>query len=117
MKHNTYNGLRLFAGLLTIAIIVAHQHVPEKRITVSPNSNYPHAIYGSMDAAGISSAQWIDEHTQHWKCIFLPHHDYSCGYSLSFAPDNVSGFDLDKYDGLNIKVNYKGDAQRIRVYM
>lgn len=117
MKNNTYNALRLFAGLLTIAIVVAHQYVPEKRITLLPNSNYPSSIYGPEDTPGMPSAQWIDEQTQHWKCNFFPHHGYSCGYSISFTANDVSGFDLDKYDGLNIKVNYKGDAQRIRVYM
>ncbi len=117
MKTNTYNALRLFAGLLTIIIVVAQQYVPEKRIKVVPNSSYPQSLYGPSNADPEHQVRWINEDEHHWVCTFSPKDDYSCGYSVSMSIDNVKGLNLEAYEGINIKLNYKGDASRLRIYM
>lgn len=117
MKNNIYNALRLFAGLLTILIVVAQQYIPDKRITVLPNSNYPESIYGITNDDGTPSASWLDENAHHWRCMFSSSHGYSCGYSVSLSENNIHGVNLEDYDSLQISLDYKGDATRIRVYM
>lgn len=118
MKNNTYNALRLFAGLLTIVIIVSHQYIPKKVITLLPNADYPYFIHGPQDVVGSMTARWIDEGKRHWQCTFLPQHSYACGFSINISPeDHTTGLDLSSYDGLNVKVKYSGDAQRIRIYV
>jgi hypothetical protein len=110
MKNNTYNALRLFAGLLTIVIVIAHQYIPNKQITVLPNSNYPQSIYSPQSNSETLIVAWIDENQHHIRCTFSEDHDFSCGYSLSLSTDNKHGLNLEEYNVLNIKVNYTGTA-------
>lgn len=117
MKKNTYNALRLLAGVLTIVIVVVQQYIPDKRITVLPNINYPQSIYSPGNATPEDQAQWVNEDKHHWRCTFREEHDYSCGYSISMGIDNVKGLNLEGYEGLFIKIAYTGSAPRLRIYM
>lgn len=117
MKTNTYNALRLLAGLITILIVVAQQYIPDKRITVLPNSNYPQSIYGIPDENGGSSATWIDENEHHWQCNFSDSHPYSCGYSISLSENDINGLNIEDFEGLYVNLNYQGDGSRIRIHL
>ena len=116
-KSNLYNALRLGAGLLTVVAMVVNQYLPDKTLIVHPSEVVDHSIYWDSKEGEEPSAEWVDEKQDHWRCSFLDHHDFSCGYSLSFNPDYRKGVDLSQFSGFKIKLQYKGDAQRIRIFM
>lgn len=117
MKHNTYSALRLIAGLLTIVIVVVQQYIPDRRLTILPNPNYPQSIYHPANATTAEASVWVDENEHHWRCTVASGHDFSCGYSLSLSEDHVHGLDLEEYDGIKLDMAYTGEAPRIRLYM
>lgn len=116
MKSNLYNALRLLASVLTVIAIVAQQYIPNRTFKIHPNANVSHSIYGLTNVDGTPTYIWLDEANDVWRCHYLSSQPYSCGYSLSFFEDYTKGMDLTDYDGFNIKIQYEGDAQRIRLF-
>lgn len=120
MKSSLYNSIRLAAGLLTLLVVLVHQYLPQKRFLLFPNEHVDHAIYGAEDEAGMSSASWIDEDLEAWRCDFADKANFFCGYSL-FLPhaleDVTQGHDFSGYEGLNVSIRYEGEAQRLRVFL
>lgn len=117
MKNSIANKLRLCAGLLTVVLLVAHQYLPDKRITLVPNTHYPQSIYSASPTSETPTTEWIDKDQQHFRCWFLPEHEFPCGYSLSLGRTRVDGLDLEDYDHLHVHLAYQGKAERIRLYI
>jgi len=117
MKSNLYNALRLLAGVLTVMAIIAQKYLPQRTLTIFPNPNVPHSLYGDTHKDGSSSAEWLDEANDIWRCNFYREDKFSCGYSLSFNPDYTKGIDLSQFDGFKLKLSYEGTAPRIRMFM
>ncbi|WP_062057489.1 diguanylate cyclase [Cellvibrio sp. OA-2007] len=116
MKSNLYNALRLIAGLLTVMALFAQQYIPQKSLTIFPNSNFPHSIYGDPHSDGTPSAEWIDEANDIWRCNFYREDPFSCGYSLTLGSNYIKGIDLTEYDGFNIKIKVLSETQRLRIF-
>jgi diguanylate cyclase (GGDEF)-like protein len=112
-----FSALRLLAGLATMAAIVLQPLIPPKVFTLRPNPAISSALYGHQHANDKPSAYWIDEQQQYFHCNYLPTDLYSCGYTLAFGADPTRGVDLTDYEGLQLKVVYKGDAPRLRIFM
>lgn len=117
MKNTTYNVMRLLAGILTVVIVVAQYYIPERRISIIPNADYPQAIYSPGNARPEHQTKWINANEHHWQCTYMQDHEFSCGYSVSISTDNVRGINLEEYDNLTVKIKYRGEAPRLRIYM
>lgn len=112
-----FSALRLLAGLLTLAALFLQHLIPPKAFTLHPNTSISGALYGHQRAAGTPSAYWLDESQHHFYCDYIPSDPYSCGYTLALGADPTQGVDLTDYEGLQLKIRYKGDAPRIRIFM
>lgn len=120
MKSNRYNTIRLAAGLLTVLVVLAHEYLPKKRLLLFPNPSIEHVIYGADDRNGVVSASWLDESTETWRCNFEDEANFFCGYSLYFPAvfdDFSKGVDLSGYEGINLRIRYQGEAQRLRLFL
>lgn len=120
MKSQLYSALRICAGFATLLIALFHDRLPEKRLALYPNTEITHVIFGATTESGEAATSWVDEDQQHWQCRFEPKDNFYCGYSLYFpsAFDDFSkGVDLSGYTGMNIKLDYTGPAQRVRLFL
>lgn len=111
-----YTILRLLAGLLTVAAVVAHHFIP-KVVVVRPGSEYVSTLYGQERSGGLMSARWINQAHEHFYCEYRESDPYSCGYTVSFSADATRGISLEQYDGIRIKLRHHGDAARLRLHL
>lgn len=116
MKPNSYSLFRLVAVFLTFCVIAAHKYIPPKVLKLYPDPERLTWIFGP-EHDGKPSADWIDRDNGHFWCNYAPGDVYSCGWSLNLGVDRSTGIDLSEYDGLNVVVQYKGDAPRVRVFV
>ena len=116
-RSNLYSALRLGAGLLTVAAIVISQYLPDKTLKVLPSENTYHSIYWDWVEGIEPGIYWVNENADHLHCSFHPPQKFSCGYSLTFNVDHSLGLDLRDYQSVRIKLSYRGDEQRIRLFM
>lgn len=114
MKSTVYTILRLAAGILTVAAVVAYHYIPAKIVLLHPNPDAVHTLYGNA-RYGELSVEWVDEEKHMFTCEYAPQDPYSCGYALAFASDGVNGLDLTNFEGLNILFHYQGNAPEIRL--
>lgn len=114
MKSTVYNILRLAAGILTVLALIGQRYIPPKIITLRPNPDAVHTLYGHSNGDGIS-AEWVDAEKHMFTCEYAPQHPYSCGYALTITSDGVTGLDLTHFEGLNILFHYQGNAPEIRL--
>jgi diguanylate cyclase (GGDEF)-like protein len=114
MKSTLYTILRLAAGILTVAALIAQRYIPPKVVSLYPNPDSVSTLYGHPRPDG-SSAEWLDEERNMFTCEYAPQDPYSCGYALRIAPDEVTGWDLTHYEGLNILFHYQGNAPEVRL--
>lgn len=118
LRTQAYSIVRVVACLLTLAAVLIRFYIPEKRFSLYPSPNVYPAIFDYKDGGTGSIATWIDEENSIWHCHKPPHNDiYSCGYSLSWGGEADQGLDISSYSTLRVKLAYKGDASRIRVFM
>lgn len=120
MKSSLYNAIRLAAALLTVLMVIAHEYLPQKRLLLFPNPNIDHVIYGAEGSEGQASASWVDESEETWRCKFEDKPNFYCGYSVYFPAafnDFTNGVDLSGYEGINLRIHYQGDAQRVRLFL
>lgn len=118
LRTQVYSVVRIAACLLTLAAVLLRFYIPEKRLSLYPAETVYPAIFDYRDGGAGSIATWIDEENSIWHCHKPPHNDiYSCGYSLSWGGEPYEGLNLSKYTTLKVKLAYKGDATRIRVFM
>lgn len=116
LRANAYSALRLAAGLGTVLLIILHQKLPEKTLSLLPNPQVTHSLYGQQHN-GEGSVAWLDEKNDIWRCINAPSYSYSCGYSLSFNSDPRKGLDFSEYEKLRIRLSHSGDSQRLRLFL
>lgn len=118
LRTQVYSVVRIVACLLTLAAVLLRFYIPEKRLSLYPAKSVYPAIFDYQDGGAGSIATWIDEKNSIWHCHKPPNNDsYSCGYSLSWGGEPYEGLNLSKYTTLRLKLSYKGDATRIRVFM
>lgn len=111
-----YRRATQWALMITCAILLGHYFLPPKRVELSQPVFVPY-LYGFSDPQTGTSARWIDEENQHWVCDYKPSHAYGCGWSVSPDWGIGVGMDIRGFDALEIELQYRGPASRIRVYI
>lgn len=114
-----YNIIRLCAGLVTLLALLGHYYLPKKTLTLVPSDRAYGGLSSDGDAGGPSRASWIDQQGLQALCQVRFRDDgYThCSLSLSWGLPAGEGLDFSNYDGFWIKINYEGEADRIRLYM
>jgi len=112
------NIIRLIACVLTIFLILGHKYLPTKTLDIHPGETTIYSLYSDGDDGGLSEAAWINQKEGHWKCILRKSSNYPvCGLSLNFSQIPYKIIDADSYDTLYMQLEYKGESEKIRVFI
>jgi len=107
------------ALFLSLIAIISHNALPVAQyplLTIdSQVSIYTDA---QQDPPGTSEGYWLDQSKRRFRCIFQPDgpgFSY-CGFNTMIGDGHAQGEDLSRYQTLKIKLNYKGNAEVLRLY-
>lgn len=115
-KHGQ-SALLLVGILLTFLAVVAHQFLPERRLTL--DSTAPGAVFFLMptEAGTPTRVEWLNQSDFHYTCRFardIPGQSCSFAYLL-YGTKADQGIDLSGYERMNLSVRYSGAAHYVRV--
>lgn len=118
MNLKTFNTTLLIAIVLTLGAMALPQYLPQKRLTLVPNPETITFIYSNKEEGDINHAVWVDQGQYHWRCaVGNPNEYLICSFNLLFDTGSKQGLDLSGYSGMNIALDYRGDAPRMRLYL
>jgi hypothetical protein len=108
----------LIAIVLTLAAIVAHRFLPERRLSL--DSARPNATFFLMHSGQgtVPKVDWLDQRNLHFTCRFAPDvTGAGCSFTYLLYPANAAdrGTDLSRYHTLNLSIRYAGAARYARV--
>lgn len=117
MKSKSLNTIALSALAATLVAIYSYPYLPTKRITLIPGE-VVQFLYADVDETEQNNVTWIDEENHHWRCFkHSPAPMQFCGYNLLLHTIPGQGTDLSAYQRLEMKVDYKGDVENLRVFL
>lgn len=114
-----YNIIRLLAGLLTLLALLGQYYLPKKALLLVPSDKVFPGMSSDGDSGGPSRAIWIDQEKMAMLCQvrFRDTGPTHCALSLGWGLPPGEGLDFSRYEGFRLKLDYKGDADRIRLFM
>lgn len=116
MNPQYFNLVRITAFILTILLIFTQKYFPQKTLDIDPTNNVLYTLYSDGGSGGKSEASWIDEKAGHWKCHLKKSDVYPiCGLSITFSQVPYETVDAEKYNAMQLALEYKGDANKIRI--
>ena len=121
MNDKHFNSILLLAILATLLAVVAQEYFPKKRLQAWPNSNFVSYFYASNQADGSPAAFWVDQEQHLWRCVY-PEDDkseyFACSFNFLFGPsESESLANLSGFTHINLKLTYKGSANKVRLYI
>ncbi len=119
MKSRDLYSLLLGALLLTLAALVLHGFLPERRLTLLPPQEDTHLwLYLDEAALGADAIIWVDESAPHWRCIIPEDAAYHyCGMSAAFGEDSTRGLDLSGYQRLEMEVVLSDNIRAVNLFL
>lgn len=116
MKLKTLSLILLLAIVATASAIILHNHLPQKQIIAIPTSDKISYLYLNKPEGSNARIEWIDQSTHSWRCKVEEHDTYlNCSFALILAANPGHGWDLTSYSHMNIKMNYSGNARKVRI--
>lgn len=118
-KLNTLNLVLLLAIIASVSAIVLQKYLPKKSIVVVPNTAlYDTYYYLATPEGSKTRFEFIDQSKHQWRCISEELDGWLvCSFSMVLVKDVTRGWDLSSYSTLDIKLNYQGPAQKMRVVL
>jgi diguanylate cyclase (GGDEF)-like protein len=118
VEHRPRHSAFLLIGiLLTLAVVVAHRFLPERRLTLDGTT--PGAVYFLMHSGegAPPKLEWLDQANMHFTCRFAREASgQSCSFTyLLYAKDADRGVDLSRFRNLNLSLRYAGNARYVRL--
>ncbi|RYY74035.1 MAG: GGDEF domain-containing protein [Gammaproteobacteria bacterium] len=120
MNDKRFNLFLVGAILVTISLLIGVHFVPEKRLVLVPDSIYPLYLMTEPLPDGRPSSEWTNPQHTNWNCYwpdnFHPGY-FPCAWTLDLSParERGIGVDLSRYDDMQIKINYTGPANKVRI--
>jgi diguanylate cyclase (GGDEF)-like protein len=108
----------LIGILLTIAAVVAHRFLPERRLTLDTSKEGAVYFLMKFGEEALTQVDWVDQSRVHFKCRFAQEvPGASCTYTyLLYQGDAADhGVDLSRFRHLNLAIRYTGSAHYLRV--
>ena len=116
MKLKTLALILLLAVVATAGAITLHNHLPQKQMVVIPSDDKISFLYLNKPEGSDTQIGWIDQSAHSWRCeVKEPDAYLMCTFAVLLAVDPDQGWDLTSYSHLNIKLNYSGDARKVRI--
>lgn len=121
MNDKSFNSVLLLAILATLLAVIALEYFPKKRLLAWPNTNFISYFYASNQIDGTPAAFWVDQQQNRWRCVY-PEDDkseyFACSFNFLFGtPEQQSPADLSGFSHINLKLNYTGSANKLRLYI
>jgi diguanylate cyclase (GGDEF)-like protein len=118
LSKGTILRFKAIAFFITLLLVIFHDYFPKRSIVLHPDlTNY---IDESLDSAvgGQSELIWLDKENLHWVCELNEGAPYPyCGISIAWSNEPFRQLDFASYDGLEMDLEYKGQAKYIRVFL
>lgn len=109
--------LLLCAVVLSIVALVSHPLIPKNRFIITTSStDYDLASTNLPDAS--LAGEWADSNKRKFTCLYPQNFDdpnYYCSWNRRFGWE-PTGVDLSKFHTINIKIDYKGSAAKLRLF-
>ncbi|HEY6131768.1 MAG TPA: hypothetical protein VIV27_07095, partial [Halioglobus sp.] len=64
-RSNTYNAIRLIAGIFTLLILLGYQYLPARSVGLLRDAKYTHTVY-----PGDNATQWSRITDRKFSCTF-----------------------------------------------
>lgn len=110
--------LLVTSTLLALIAVLAYFVLPERRERVLPEQAEKYHLFFDGQQGGHTIAQWVDEKQFSFKCLSIvggadaPY----CGLSITIGKTALDS-DYSKYQRMELKINYQGNNQRLRLKM
>lgn len=104
--------------LLALLAVLAYFVLPEKKERILPATNSQSHLFFDAQNGGNTRAEWVDQDKYSFICnaadggIELPY----CGLSINFQQSS-SNLDYSQYQRMELKINYQGNNERLRLKM
>ncbi len=108
--------LIIISTLLALLAILAYFILPEKTVRILPNMNSQSHLFFDAQNGGKTLAEWTNQEKFSFACtagdntVGLPY----CGMSINFH-QAASSLDYSQYQRMEIKINYQGSNERLRL--
>lgn len=118
-KINTLNLALLCAIIASICAIILQRHLPEKSLVLVPGTDQLKVFTYSTHADKTPvEAESVDGKQVQWRCT----RDDSlrkevCGATVALSKNPERGLNLSGYSSLHVKLNYAGEAKKIRLVL
>jgi diguanylate cyclase (GGDEF)-like protein len=110
--------LLITSTLLALIAVLAYFVLPERRERILPNNAEKYHLFFDGQQSGHTLAQWVDEKQFRFKCLsIVGGADASyCGLSIAIGK-TADASNYSKYQRMELKINYQGNNQRLRLKM
>ncbi|HSW05990.1 GGDEF domain-containing protein [Aquabacterium sp.] len=107
----------LIAMALTLAALLFHPYLPERRLALTPTQGANFFLMPSAPEPGHSKFNWIDKNRFHFECVFgTEERRFNCNFVYMLAKaGSDTGVDLSRFEQLHLTLNYSGTARYLRV--
>ncbi len=118
MNDKNFNSILLIAISVTILLIIGVHFLPDKRLVLIPNGTKPLYLLTQKLPDGTLSSEWTNSDHTGWQCNYqenLPINYFPCAWTIDLSSSTHEGMDLSRYEHLIIKLNYTGNANKLRI--
>ena len=118
INDKSFSSILLAAIVVTFGLLVSVHFFPEKRLVMVPDGQGALLLLSRPLPDGTVSSEWLNNTHTSWQCNYPEdfHEIYfPCGWTIDISKSGVMGVDLSRYDDMLIKLNYTGNANKVRV--
>lgn len=109
---------KVISFCITLILLIFYDDFPKRSIELHPQlTKY---IEESVDSVsgGNSELLWLDKENLHWICDLKIGSPYPyCGISVAWSSSPFKQIDFSDFDGLEVELEYSGQARYIRVFI
>lgn len=106
----------IISTLLALLAVLAYFILPEVKVRIQPNADSQSHLFFDAQNGGETQAEWVSREKFSFICkagnpvIDLPY----CGLSINFH-QSANNLDYSQYQRMEVKINYQGNNQRLRL--
>jgi diguanylate cyclase (GGDEF)-like protein len=118
INDKSFSSILLAAIVVTIVLLVSVHFLPEKRLVLVPNGQGALLLLTEKLQDGTLSSEWTNGTHTAWKCNYPENFQgnyFPCGWTIDVSNSGVKGLDLSVYEDMIIKLNYSGNANKVRI--
>lgn len=109
--------LSLLAIAITLIAVFAYPYFPQRKMVIFPNT---YTLASSHTVGTNTTARWLNKNYSVWECMLRTSTETpNCAIGISFPgheEDWTQGIDLSLYERIEMKFDYIGNAQSMRLF-